>query len=592
MTLQEGLSFLIIGIMLVLFVWDRLRYDLVALLALFIALVCGIVPLGKAFSGFSNSLLPLIASVLVISAAVDKSGVINAILRPLKSVMRSPDLQVGVLVATVTFLSAVIKNVGALSIFLPITVQMARRNDRPPSEILMPLSFGSLIGGMMTLIGTSPNLIASSIRQEVLGKPYSMFDFLPVGLGISVIGVLFLSFGWRLIPRGRKGSSASEARFNIEDYISEAGLPATSQIVGKTVGDLEELSDGDVTVNAIIREKDRRYIPAENWTLYAGDILVLESDPHALEKLVKAAGLELAGSKAIPGERSNSPDISTIEAVIIPNSPMIGASPSTLRLRDRYGVNLLAFSRAGQRIAVRLGRLEFREGDVVVLQGRSEAILEALSNLGCLPLAERNLQLGRPRKVFLPLAILAAAVALAATEIVPAAIAFTGGALLIALFRILTLKEIYDSIEWPILILLGALIPVGEGIRDAGSTGLIAGWFSGLSSVLPVSGMLAVILIVTMMVTPLLHHAAAMILMGPIAASLAMALGVNVDSFLMAVAVGASCDFLSPIGHQNNALVMGPGGYRFRDYWHLGLPLSVLVVVLGTPLILLVWPLY
>lgn len=592
MTLQQGLSFLIIGIMLALFVWDRLRYDLVALLVLFIALIFGILPLNKAFSGFSHSLLPLIASVLVISAAIDKSGVIDAILRPLRSAMRFPDLQVGVLVATVTFLSAVIKNVGALSIFLPIAVQMARRNNRSPSEVLMPMSFGSLIGGMMTLIGTSPNLIASTLRQEALGRPYSMFDFLPVGLGISMLGILYLSFGWRLIPRGRTGAGSSGVRFSIEGYVSEATIPATSQMVGKTVGDLEELSDGDVIVNAIVREENRRYIPAGNWTLYAGDILVLQSDPHALEKLVKAAGLELIGSKTIPGEHSKSPDIATIEAVIAANSPMIGASPSTLRLRARYEVNLLALSRAGQRIAVRLGSLAFREGDVVVLQGRSEAMPEVLTSLGCLPLAERNLQLGRPRKVFLPLAILAIVVALAATEVVPAAVVFTGGALLIGLFRILTLKEIYDSIEWPVLILLGALIPVGEAIRDTGASGLIAGWFSGLSSVLPVSGMLAVILILTMMVTPLLHHAAAMIVMGPIAVSLAATLGLNVDPFLMAVAVGASCDFLSPIGHQNNALVMGPGGYRFRDYWRLGLPLSILVVVLGTPLILLVWPLH
>ncbi|MEA2782094.1 MAG: hypothetical protein QOK29_3638 [Rhodospirillaceae bacterium] len=592
MTLQQGLSFAIIAGLLILFVWDRLRYDLVALLALLAAVACGIVPVNRAFSGFGNPLLPLIGSALVVSQAIGRSGVIEALLRRIKPAMRSADLQVGLLVAVVTLLSALIKNVGALAIFLPIAIQTARQNNRSPSEFLMPLSFGSLVGGMMTLIGTSPNVIISSIRQQILGRPYEMFDFLPVGFGISLITVVLVSFAWRLIPRRRKSTNNAEQPFRLEDYISEVRVPESSPVIGKTVRELEALADGEATVTALIRKGRRRDIPPGSWQLAAGDVLVLECDPQALDKLVKTAGLELVGSKDIPSEGETAPDISVVEAVITPASPMVGATLLELRLRDRFGVNLLALGRRGRRTIARLRRIRFEAGDVVVLQGLTNAMPETLATLGCLPLAGRNLQLGRPRKVVLPLVILALAVGLSGTELVPAPLAFTGAAVVIAVSGILTLKEIYDSVEWPILILLGALMPLGEGMHAVGTTDLIAGWLSNLSSILPAAGVLVVILTATMLLTPLLHHATAVIVMGPVAASLAHRLGLNVDPFLMAVAVGASCDFLSPIGHQCNTLVMGPGGYRFTDYWRLGLPLSTLVVVLGVPLILLVWPLH
>jgi di/tricarboxylate transporter len=592
MTLQQGLSFAIIAGLLILFVWDRLRYDLVALLALLAAVACGIVPVNRAFSGFGNPLLPLVGSALVVSQAIGRSGVIEALLRRIKPAMRSADLQVGLLVAVVTLLSALIKNVGALAIFLPIAIQTARQNNRSPSEFLMPLSFGSLVGGMMTLIGTSPNVIISSIRQQILGRPYEMFDFLPVGFGISLITVVLVSFAWRLIPRRRKSTNDAEQPFRLDDYISEVRVPESSPVIGKTVRELEALADGEATVTALIRKGRRRDIPPGSWQLAAGDVLVLECDPQALDKLVKTAGLELVGSKDIPSEGETAPDISVVEAVITPASPMVGATLLELRLRDRFGVNLLALGRRGRRTIARLRRIRFEAGDVVVLQGLTNAMPETLATLGCLPLAGRNLQLGRPRKVFLPLVILALAVGLSGTELVPAPLAFTGAAVVIAVSGILTLKEIYDSVEWPILILLGALMPLGEGMHAVGTTDLIAGWLSNLSSILPAAGVLVVILTATMLLTPLLHHATAVIVMGPVAASLAHRLGLNVDPFLMAVAVGASCDFLSPIGHQCNTLVMGPGGYRFTDYWRLGLPLSTLVVVLGVPLILLVWPLH
>jgi di/tricarboxylate transporter len=593
MTFAQGLSFALIGLMLALFLWDRWRFDLVALLILLLAVAGGIIPMDKAFDGFKNPLLPLIASALVLSAAVRNSGVVESALRRLRPLLQSRHAQVTALTSAVALLSALVKNIGALAIFLPVAMQVARRANRPVSELLMPMSFASLLGGMMTLIGTSPNLIVSTVRRELTGQPYAMFDFLPVGAGLTVVAVAFLSVGWRLLPRRR--AQAADAPFRMEDYIGEAKLPKDSNLVGKTVGELEALADHEVEVNAIIRQGDRRYIPAAHWRLYPDDLLVLRADPEDMHKLVEDAHLELAGKTDIKrGAKADrdSPEIVTVEAVITTRSPMIGRAPRQLRLRERYGVNLLAVRSGGQRPRTRLQDILLKEGDLVVLQGPAESINDTLGNLGALPLAERNLQLGRPRKVILPLLILAACVAASATEAVPAAIAFAAGAVAVGLFRVLSLQEIYDSIDWPILILLGALIPVGEALRTTGATDLVAAGLSGAAAHLPAFVTLGLLLAITMLLTPLLHHAAAVIVMGPVAASLAKHLGLAVDPFLMAVAVGAGSDFLSPIGHQCNTLVMGPGGYRFTDYWHLGLPLSILVVLCGVPLILLVWPLH
>ena len=592
MTFPQGLSFALLGLMLVLFVWDRLRFDVVGLLVLLLAVAGGLIPVNKAFEGFGNPLLPLIASALVLSVAVGNSGIVEAALRRVRPLLQSRHGQVAALTTSVALLSALIKNIGALAIFLPVAMQVARRNQRPVSELLMPMSFASLVGGMMTLIGTSPNLIISSVRRQFLGAPYRMFDFLPVGAGLTVVAIVFLCFGWRLLPRRR--GQGGDAPFRMEDYIGEAKLPKESPLAGKTVADLETLADHEVAVNAIIRQGDRRYIPAAHWRLYPEDELVLRGDPEDLHKLVEDAHLELAGKKDIPRDEKSerdSPEIASVEAVITSSSPMIGRTPRQVRLRERYGVNLLAARSGGRRPRIRLKDVYFKEGDLVVLQGPQDSINDTLKSLGCLPLAERHLQLGRRRKVVLPLLILAACVAASATEAVPAAVAFTAGAVVIALLRILSLREIYDSIDWPILILLGSLIPVGEAIHATGATDLLAGWLSAVAHHLPAAATLGMVLLITMLVTPLLHHAAAVIVMGPVAASLAHQLGLNVDAFLMAVAVGAGSDFLSPVGHQCNTLVMGPGGYRFGDYWHLGLPLSALVVLCGVPLILLVWPL-
>jgi di/tricarboxylate transporter len=591
MTLHQSEAFLIVASMLGLFAWGRLRHDIVALLALAAGLVTGVVPAGKAFFGFANPVVIIIASVLVLSRAIAISGVIELAMRGSLRRLHSTSAQIGALTGCVAILSAFMKNVGALGIFMPIAIQTAERAERSPSAYLMPLAFGSLIGGTITQIGTSPNLLISAVRQDFEGHPFALFDFAPVGLPLTALAVVFLAVGWRLIPKDRTAERAVAKRFEIEDYLSEAKIPSASPFAGKTVQDVEEVGDGGVAITAIIRESNRRYIPGGDSKLFGNDILVLQADPAALKPFLDQGQLELVGAAGASLLQAKEEELETVEAVVMADSPMVGQTSFDLHLRRRFQTNLLSISRGVQRLTTRLARTRFQVGDVVLLQGRAKTLLEAMAQLGCLPLAERYLTMGRKRPRLLPLVILVAAMVLVALKLLPVEVAFFIAAVLVVLLRLLTPKEAYDAVDWPIVVMLGALIPVGESLQATGAAGLIGNGLTIIAAHLPGGLAVALVLLTSMLITPFLHHAPAVVVMGPIAAVLARNLGFMPDAFLMAVALGASCDFLTPIGHQNNMLVMGPGGYRFGDYWRLGLPLSCIVVAIGTPLILFAWPL-
>jgi di/tricarboxylate transporter len=590
-TLDQGLAFAIVGAMMALFVWGRLRYDLVALLALLAAVAAGIVPAERAFSGFGDEIVVIVASALVVSAAIARSGITESLLRPLMPHLTTVSSQVLVLVAIVTVLSAFVKNIGALAILMPTALQLARRTGTSPSCLLMPLAFGSLLGGLMTLVGTSPNVLVARLRADILGQPFEMFDFTPVGAALALAGIGFLAVGYRLLPAGRKGAASIDAAFGpLGGYTTEAELGAGSPLIGKTVAELEALGEDPVRVTTIVRERFRRYTPAAHWVLYEDDILLIEGEPAALERVVSRGGLKLAVDDE--AERASVPDErGAMEAVVMAESPLVDRSPAQLGLRERYGLNLLAISRSGERVTRRLRALKLRAGDVIVVQGARNILPDALGELRCLPLAERDIALAGSRARHLPVVLLAAAMALVALDLVPIALAFFGLAVVLLLAQVLTLRQAYDAIDWPILILLGALIPVSEAVRTTGGTELLAAGLAAAAGALPPLGAVALALAAAMAVTPFLNNAATVLVMAPVAASLAHQLGLNPDPFLMAVAIGAACDFLTPIGHQCNTLVMGPGGYRFGDYWRLGLPLSLIVLLVGVPLIALVWPL-
>jgi di/tricarboxylate transporter len=589
MTLDQALAFAIILGMMALFIWGRLRYNMVALLSLLAAIAAGIVPPEKAFSGFSDDIVIIVASALLVSAAVGRSGVVERVVRKLGPYLTSVYRQVAALVGSVTVLAAFVKNIGALAMLMPITFQFARRTGTSPSSLLMPMSFGALLGGIVTLIGTSPNIIVSRVREQILGEPFHMFDFTPVGASLALLGFLFLIFGWRLLPTDRKGAVSMDAAFNLEGYTTEVTVPKESPAAGITVKALEDLGESEIEVITLLRGTKRRYEPAGNAVIKADDILILRGEPQALERIVALEKLKLTRDEDAAEKDTPTDEIGIMEAVITPDSQLIGSSVGQLKLFDRHSINLLAVSRTGRRIANRLRTVKLRAGDVVVLQGNLNTMPETLGELHLLPLAERDLRIGRKGSL-VPIGVLTAAMILVAFNLVPVAIAFFGAAVILLLAGSLTLREAYEAIEWPILIMLGALIPVSDALRTTGGTDLIATWLSNTAMSLPAYGALALLLAAAMAVTPFLNNAATVLVMAPIAAGFATNLHYNPDPFLMAVAIGAACDFLTPIGHQCNTLVMGPGGYRFGDYWRLGLPLSIIVLVAGTPLILYFWP--
>ncbi|HKR25212.1 MAG TPA: SLC13 family permease [Allosphingosinicella sp.] len=590
MTGPQITTFAVLGGTMLLFIWGRLRYDLVAVLALLAALATGIVAPDEAFSGFSDEIVIIVGSALVVSAAIERSGLVEALVVRATQGMKRLGGQVLVLAGSVALLSALVKNIGALAMLMPSALNLARRTHGQPSRLLMPMAFASLLGGLITLIGTSPNIIVSRVREEMMGEPFGMFDYAPVGLGLTLVGLLFLSVGHRLLPGGRRATPTLGEALDIKDYSTEARVTGGAPADGETIAAFRRRTNKEVEVTGLLRGAKRKSVPLARARLEAGDLLILEGEPEALERVITTSGLELEGQHR-EAARENGADIGVIEAVVEANSVLAGTAARRATLHENYGVNLLAVSRRGERLTRRPRDIILLPGDVIVLQGPLDSLPERLTELGCLPLAERPLRLGSTRRRLIPLAILAAAMTATAAGLVPVAVAFFAAAGLIMLSGALPPREAYDHIEWPILIMIGALIPVSDALRTTGGTDLIAAWLSAAAAGLPAWGAVALIMVAAMAVTPFLNNAATVLVMAPIAAEFAGGLGYRPEAFLMATAVGAGCDFLTPIGHQCNTLVMGPGGYRFGDYARLGAPLSLIVVLVGVPLILAVWPL-
>ena len=590
MTFEQGAVFAVLAAAMGLFVWGRWRYDIVAIVALLTAVYLGVVPAKAAFAGFGHPAVITVAAVLVISRAFQVSGVVGHLARLLAPTRGSTLRQVAATSSLAAVLSAFMNNIGALALMLPVTLRNAQRAGRSPSQVLMPLSFATLLGGLITLIGTPPNIIIATFRESYTGEPFKMFDFAPVGLAVAAVGILYVTLvGWRLVPRHRRGESDETDQFRIEAYITEARVPEDSPLAGEQVRKLEQLCENEVTVMAIVRGRRRLLAPASVETVLKGDILILEGDPAALEPLFEGAKLEQTGQVDVRPEELHSDDVRVVEAVLMPNSPIEGLSMRGLRMHDRHGINLLAVARQGEAPMARLGHIRFKTGDVLLLQGERNTLQQALAALGCLPLADRGLRVAQRRQVLLPIGIFGAAIVAAAYGFVPVQIAFVTAVAALVLTRTLTLRDVYRAVEWPVLLLLGALIPIGEALQATGGTALIAGGIIALAGALPVWAVLALLMAASMLLSDLIHNTPTAVLMAPVGAGVALQLGLPVEPFLMAVAVGSASPYLTPIGHQSNTLVMGPGGYRFGDYARMGVPLDLLILATAVPMIMWVW---
>ena len=589
---DQTFVFVVIGVALVLFLWGRWRFDLVALLTLLVLVVGGLVPAGSAFAGFGHPAVVTVAAVLVIGRSLANSGVSEFISRRLGRLGDGPLIQLVALTCLTVLLSAFMNNVGALALMMPVAIETARRTGLSPSRLLMPLAFGSLLGGLLTVIGTPPNIVIATFRTQTGQDPFRMFDFAPVGLAVAAVGVAFIVLvGWRLIPR-RRTRAIDASAYTMQEYVAEVSAPAGARMAGRLLGEIKNAMDADFDVVGLIRDERRYEAPSTLQEVKAGDVLIVKADPRVLDELIAVTGFEMAGSGGADRSTGEGGEIVVVEAVVAPESEMEGRTPSEIGLLARYGINLLAVARGGETIQERLGDLRLAAGDVLLLQGRSDDLSEGLARVGGLPLVERDLRLGRPRpRPLMAVAIFAAAIGLTAAGVLSVQVAFVAAALLLAVAGSLTLREAYESVNWPIIILLGAMIPIEGALVSTGGSGAIADALNSAGADMPRYVMLLIVLAATMALSAVVNNTAAAVIMAPIAIDVAAGVGASADPFLMAVAVGASASFLTPIGHQSSTLVMGPGGYRFTDYWRMGLPLSILVAAVAVPVILIVWPL-
>jgi di/tricarboxylate transporter len=612
MTTPQILVFAILAATMALFLWGRFRHDIVALLALMACVVMGLVPAEDAFVGFGHPAVITVACVLILSQGLQNTGAVDWLARAVLPAKAGRLASMAALMGLGALLSGFMNNVGAMALLMPVAVQLSGRLDLTPGQVLMPLAFGTILGGMTTLIGTPPNLIVSGFRTEVGGRPFSMFDFAPVGVAVAMAGVAFVALaGWRLVP-ARKATGVEG--FETGTYLTEVRVPEGSKAVGLTLRGFEsEIKDSETQIVGLVRNDVRMTAPHGGRRIRPEDILILEANVETLAKTLSAFGIKLEeqGSssgdqkqEAEPGAKtaasedgSDHPelrrdeDIVLRELAVLPGSSIVGRSASDLRLRTRYGLNLLAVSREGHPPRARLRTIRLKSGDLLLMQGPAEVMADFIDDTGCVPLGERHLRIPDRRLAIVAGAIMLASVGIVTAGLLPAAAAFTLGVIASMLLRTVPPRQVYTAIDWPVIVLLGALMPVADAMEVTGAADVLARLLVDTVAQGNAIAALVVVLVVTMFLSDVMNNAATAAVLCPIAIGIAATLGVNPDSFLMAVAIGASCAFLTPIGHQNNTLILGPGGFRFGDYWKLGVPLEVLVVAVSIPLLLIVWPL-
>lgn len=593
MTTDQIIVFSVLGAIMALLVWGRWRYDLVAFSGLLVATMLGVVDADAAFSGFGHPATIVIATVLIVSRGLSNAGAIDLITRSISGLAQSLTKHIFVMSGLAAALSAVMNNVGALALLMPVDIQAAKSAKRSPALTLMPLSFASILGGLVTLIGTPPNIIIAAFRGDVegLGGPFGMFDFTPVGAACSVAGVAFVALiGWRLIPGDRSAPTDAKG-FDLEDYIAEAKVPKDSAIVGKKTHDLDEDAQKyEIDIVGLVRRGKRLAGMARHEEIRAGDLLVIEGGPEDLDRFIKGLKLTHAVVEGAKTKLLTNEDVELVEVVVPPGARAEGRSTMSLRLKYRFGVHLLGISRQGKRIRERLRHATLEKGDVLLLQGNANELPDVISWLGCLPLATRTLPKAQPGRALTAVAIFATAILLASIGVLYLPIALAAAAVALVLVGIVRPREIYTNVDWPVIVLIGSMIPIGQAMEATGATTLISSGILSLSQGASPLVVLTLLMVVTMTLSDVMNNTATAVVTAPIAVDLATRLDVSPDPFLMAVAVAASCAFLTPIGHKNNTLILGPGGYKFGDYWRMGLPLELIVIAVAIPMIYWIWP--
>jgi len=588
MTTDQISLFALFLVLFGLLIWGRIRYDLVAFSALLVAVAAGLIAPYAAFEGFGHPAVVIIALVLIVSRALMNSGAVELIAKAISAPDRKLPPHIAIMAVVGAALSAVINNVAALALLMTLDIDAARKAKRAISLSLMPLSFATILGGMITLIGTPPNIVIAQYREDALGTPFGMFDFAPVGLVVSLVGIAYVAlFGWRLIPT-RPDTAGTDAS---DIYVAEAQITEGKAADGVILSDLYPLAnEHDITILGLVRNHRRLPGFSRQVETRAGDALILEGNPKQIEAFLGAAGLTTAIGETHGGLLGK--QMSLIEAIVPDTSRLIGRSTQTLRLPERQGVMLMGVARGGERFRDRVRKLEIRAGDVLLLAGPDDRLETATSWLGVLPLANRKTGVVQRPKAALAIAIFAAAIALSVLGWLPLAIGLGAAVVAYVAMGLVGGSDFYELIEWKVIVLLACLIPLGAALETSGATQLIAEKLVATTAGLPAWAILAVLMAITMTLSDFLNNVATALIAAPIAISVAQSIGANPDPFLMGVAVAASCAFLTPIGHKNNTIIMGPGNYHFGDYWRMGLILELLVLAVSVPAIAFFWPLF
>ncbi len=632
MTIDQISIFCIIIFTFTLFIWGKWRYDIISIIALCILFIVDmilggdksnlIISASDIFLGFGHPAVITVAAVLIISCALRNSGVVDLIARYISPLSKNQTVHISTLSGVVAICSAIMNNVGALALMLPVAIKTSLKQKRSPSILLMPLAFASILGGMITMIGTPPNIIISTFResqllslkmqaindatssaanyflirniniQDIVPSSFGMLDFTPVGSSISIIGVLFVAIlGWRLIPKESYKKPGSGSIFSIDEYITEIRIPNKSKFIGLKVGDIEKYTENRLVIFGVINNNDKVIRLNHNHVIQEDDRYLVKSDPVDLKLMMDEYILRFTNKMRERIDKLKNENTVFREVLITPGSPLENRGRTYLRRRTSNSLVLMSIARQGAPIKKRLEKIKFKIGDVLLLQGNADILEDNINILNLLPLQIRDVEVGVFSKVSLSLAIFFSAILLSMFGVFPITLAFIIAILMYIFTGILPIRDLYKEIDWPIIVLLGTMIPVSNALQTTGASQLLAEALITTTQNLPHWSILTLIMVITMCLSDIINNAATALIMAPIASGIAISLGVNIDPFLMSVAVGASCAFLTPIGHQCNALILGPGGYKFSDYWRMGLPLEILIILFGTPLILYFWPL-
>ena len=579
-----GLLTLMVG----LFIWGRWRYDAVSLSVLSSFVLFGYIQPEKAFSGFSHPAVITVALVLLISKGLERSGFIAVLGRKLQ-VYANSEIQ---FMISITFFAAVLSsfmnNIGAMAMLLPITLGICQKMNWNPSKFLIPLSFASILGGMNTKIGTPPNIIISEFRKDYVEKDFAFFDFSFTGVPVSILGILFIAFiGWRLIKL-RPINSENNPLIELEDYLVEMVITKNSMLIDKRALDFRNELDTDTALIGQIDENGKKIEIHGNQKLYEGQILIMKINPDMVADIQQEFGLDIDSENDL----TSIDDLGGIEAIIVPKSRLIGRKYQYFKRLVGRELSLLGLWRRGLKFRFRLSNEIFKVGDVLLIANRGEKnnIAEKLELAGLMPLWQREFDVVRdPTKIFIAFGLFTICLLLVIFNYVPIVVAFLICVIGFVSSKLLTGEGVYRHIDWPVVILLAAMIPIGNTLISYGITDSVSGYLAGLSSAIDYVWLIVLIMIITMFLSDIINNAATAVIMAPLAVSLAEKINQPIEPFLMSVAIGASCAFLSPIGHQCNTLVMAPGNYKFGDYWKVGLPLEILIVLISVPAIVFYW---